>query len=139
MATGKRMLECHKEVLEVTQAGDILEIAFSGVHANGVGKEVGDYVITAVEAGKPAAVILNFLRFKYVFGNDIAGIVRAFYRKGAGTRLRPCGIVARGKTAESMRNLLEIGQLMEIFDVDFFETVPEALDQLRSKLRGQNA
>ena len=139
MVSKPKMLVCCKEVLEVTQAGEILEIAFSGVHTGGVGMEVGDYVTKTVEADLPAAVILNFLRFKYVFGDDIGGIVHAFFRKGEGTRLRPCGIVARGKTAKSMRNLLELAQLTEYFDVSFFEAVPEALDHLRSRLRGQNA
>jgi hypothetical protein len=133
------MLECSKEVLEVTEAGEILEIAFSGVHAHGVGKEVGDYVIKTVEADEPAAVVLNFIKFKYVFGDDIGGIVRAFYRKGETTRLRPCVIVARGKTAKSMRTLFEMAQLTKCFDVRFLEAVPEALDYLRSRLRGQSA
>ena len=139
MVFGPKMLECRKEVLEVTRAGKILEIAFSGVHKDGVGQEVGDYVIKTVETDQPAAVVLNFLRFKYIFGNDIGGIVRAFIREGEGTRLRPCGIVARGKTAKSMRNLLEMAQLTRCFDVSFFEAVPEALDHLRSRLRGQSA
>jgi len=132
-------LECRKGVLEVTPSGDILEIAFCGVHRNGVGDEVGDYVIKTVEEIRPAAVVLNFLRFKYLFGNDIGGIFRAFFEKGDPPKNRPCSIVAKGRTAKSLRSLLEMAQLAQAFDISFFEDVPEAVDHLRSRLEGRTA
>jgi hypothetical protein len=128
------ILDCRKAILEVTPNGDILEIAFSGVHGNGVGEELGDYVIETVEADRPAAVVLNFLGFEYVWGNDIGGIVRAFFRRGETPSLRPCGIVAKGRTARSLRSLLELGKLTKTFDITFFEDVDEAVRHLRSRL-----
>ena len=135
----RQKLECRNDVLEVTPNGAILEIAFSGVHGSGVGEEVGDYVIKTVEDLRPEAVVLNFLSFKYVGWNDIGGIIRAFFRKGEPPKVRPCCIVAEGKTARSLRSLLEMAQLTRAFDITFFEEVPEAVDHLRSRLEGQTA
>jgi hypothetical protein len=132
----KPRLECRKSVLEVTPGGDILEIAFSGVHGNSVGAELGDFVIETVKAEQPAAVVLNFLGFRYVGGDDIGGIVFAFFFFGEGgdATVRPCSIVAKGSTASSLLSLLKLGRLTQIADITFFEDVGEAVHHLRSRL-----
>lgn len=125
--------ECRNGVLEITPSGAILEIAFAGVHEGDAGQQIGNYVTGIVEDLEPAAVILNFIKFKYTFGNDIAGICSAFVRKNPPSA-RPCCIVAKGKTAKSLWSLLDSAQLTTTFDITFYENVAEAVYHLRSRL-----
>ena len=73
-------VRCRNSILEATPRGTILEVAFSGVHEHGVGLQVGKYVEETVHRTNPAAVVLNFLEFEYVFGNDIAGIPMGIFQ-----------------------------------------------------------
>lgn len=132
--TRRPRLECRKAVLEVTPEGDILEIAFSGVHGEGFGSELANYLSMTVETDRPAAIVLNFLKFDHVFGDDIGGIVPAFIRRGETPNVRPCSIVAKGRTARSLRSLLNLTLLTKTLDITFFEDVGEAVHHLRSRL-----
>jgi hypothetical protein len=113
-----------------------LEVAFRGVHEHGVGLQVGKYVEETVHQNNPAAVVLNFLKFDYVFGNDIAGILCAFFKRSADKKItiRPCVIVATGQTAKSLLSLIQSGNLLKVFDIQFAESIDAALEQLRSRL-----
>jgi hypothetical protein len=115
-----------------------LEVAFTGVHEHGVGPQVGKYVEETVHQTNPAAVVLNFLEFEYVFGNDIARIQWAFFSRSADKKhtLRPCAIVAKGQTAKSLLSLIQSGNLLRVFDIQFSESIAEAVEKLRSMLGG---
>jgi hypothetical protein len=128
-------------ILEATPQGTILEVAFSGVHEHGVGLQVGKYVEETVHQTNPAAVVLNFLEFEYVFGNDIAGIQWAFFNRSADKRItiRPCAIVAKGQTAKSLLSLIQSGNLLRMFDIQFAESIEAAVEQLRSRLAASTA
>jgi hypothetical protein len=131
-------LHCRHSILEATPQGTILEVAFSGVHEHGVGLQVGKYVEETVHQTNPTAVVLNFLEFEYVFGNDIAGIQWAFFNRSVDKRItiRPCAIVAKGQTAKSLLSLIQSGNLLRVFDIQFAESIDAAVEQLRSMLVG---
>lgn len=133
-----KQLHCRHSILKVTPQGSILEVAFSGVHEDGVGLQVGKYVEETVQQTDPAAVVLNFLEFEYVFGNDIAGIQCAFFNRSADKKftIRPCAIVAKGQTAKSLLSLIQSGNLLRVFDIQFAENIDAAVEQLRSMLGG---
>ena len=131
-----QQLDCRHGILEATPQGAVLEVAFRGVHKHGVGLQVGKYVAETVHQNNPAAVVLNFLEFDYVFGNDIAGILCAFFNRSADKKItiRPCAIVATGQTAKSLLSLIQSGNLLKVFDIQFAESIDAAVEQLRSRL-----
>jgi len=133
---GRDKFEPSTEVLEVTSRGPILRVAFAGTHRDGVGALVGDYVREAMRIYEPAAVVLDFLHFKYRFGNDIGGIVQAFVGEGVDGEgaIRPTAIVARGATAKSLLSLLRPTKVTELFGVTFSEDVGSAVEHLRARL-----
>jgi hypothetical protein len=137
--TGK--VESDTEVVRVTAQGPILRVAFSGVHRDGVGQLVGDYVAEALERHQPAAVVLDFLNFKYRFGNDIGGIAMAFVRRDSDGKagIRPTAIVATGRTAKSLMSLLQPTRLLDDFAVRFFLDVSSAVEHLRVRLESETA
>jgi len=113
-----------------------LRLIFTGVHEDGVGHLVSDYVVEALKLHDPAAVILDFLHFKYRFGNDIGGVVQAFVHRGADGKaaVRPAAIVATGRTAESFMSLLGPSRLLDLCGVRFFADVASAARDLRGRL-----
>jgi hypothetical protein len=129
-------LESNSELVLVTAQGPILRVAFSGVHRDGVGQLVGDYLAEALERHQPAAVVLDFLNFKYRFGNDIGGIVQAFVCDDADGKAvtRPSAIVATGRTAKSLMSLLQPMYVLDDFAVRFFLDVSSAVEHLRVRL-----
>ena len=132
---------CRHGILEATPQGTILEVAFSGVHEHSVGLQVGKYVEEIVHQTNPAAVVLNFLEFEYVFGDDIAGIQWAFFNRSADKRItiRPCAIVAKGQTAKSLLSLIQSANLFRVYDIQFAESIDAAVEQLRFRLAASNA
>jgi hypothetical protein len=117
------------EVLEITNRGPILMIAISGVHGDGVGDAVVNYVRDAAERHQPVALLLDFLRFKHRFGNDIGAILLAAFRTEGG--LRPVALVATGRTAKAFKSLF--WKLPEWYGIDFgfFDDLSSALEHLR--------
>ena len=91
-------------------------------------------VTDAVERHRPAAVLLNFLGFDYQAGNDIAGILRAFWTDGEKPALRPCCIVAVGRNRESLMSLFTDGKILEAFDVRFFSDHEDGVRCLKERL-----
>lgn len=138
---GAGKIEYITEVVRVTAEGTILRVTFSGVHEDGVGHLVGDYLCEALKRHQPAAVVLDFLPFKYRFGNDIGGIVQAFVRKGTDGKvaIRPSAIVATGRTAKSLMSLLQPAKVLDEFGVRFFPDVSSAVEHLRTKLESATA
>jgi len=124
------------EIVWVSVHGPILRIAFSGVHRDGNGHQVGEHVAKALKRHLPAAVVLDFLEFKYRFGNDIGGILRAWSGETSNGKpaIRPAAIVATGDTAKAFMSLLRFANVVDRFDVKCFSDVASAVTHLRAKL-----
>ena len=133
---GAGKLESGTEVVRVTAQGLILRVAFSGVHRDGVGHLVGDYLVETLKQHQPAAVVLDFSQFKYRSGNDIGGIVQAFFRKHSDGKvtIRPSAIVATGSTATALMSLLQPTKILDVCSVCFFPDVNSAVDHLQTRL-----
>jgi len=129
------------EVVWVSAHGPVLRFAFSGTHRDGVGHVVGEYVAEALKRHQPAAIVLDFLRFEYRFGNDIGRIVQAFADEGSegNTAILRAAIVATGRTARSPRSLLTSAKILEGFGVKFFPEVNTAPEYVRAKLESATA
>lgn len=129
------------EVVRVMAQGAILRVGFSGVHTDGIGRQVGDYLGEALKRHEPAAVLLDFSQVKYRFGNDIVGIVQVFVRLGPDGKAatRPSAIVATGRTAESLLSLLEPTGVLDRLGVRVFPDVSSAVEDLRMKLESATA
>lgn len=138
---GSGNLNSSCEVLGVTSQGSILRVRFSGIHKDGVGHAVGDYLLQVLRQHEPAAVVLDFLQFEYRFGNDIGGISQAFFRKGPDGKAvtRPCAIVATGCAAEALVSLLRPTKLLEVCGVRSCPDVRSAFDNVRARLESGTA
>ena len=134
-------LQSNTNVIQVTPQGPILHISFSGIYFDGVGQELGDYLVAALRQYQPAAVVLDFGHFRYRGGNDLGQIVQAFFTKGPDgkTIFRPCAIVASGRTGKALHSLLSFAKFFDTFDLKFFEDVSSAAEDLRMRLEARPA
>ena len=133
---GKRKLESSTEVLQVITQGPILQISFRGVHKDGFGNEIGDYLRRVLREQDPAGVVLDFRHFEYIFGNDMGTILFGATREGSsrGTGLRPCAIVATSRTAKSLMSLLKLAKGLDVFGLKFFADVDSAVRDVRERV-----
>ena len=130
-------LKSSAEVIQVTAQGPILRVSFSGICFDGVGKELGNYLVAALTQYQPAAVVLDFTHFRYKGGDDLGQIVQAFITKDPDGKavLRPCAIVAAGRTAKALLSLLSSARFLDTFDLRFFEDVSSAEEDLAGETR----
>ncbi len=130
-------IECSAEIILPTAQGPILRISLSGSYFDGIGCRLGDSLTQTLRKHQPAGVILDFLHFRYRAGNDFVWIAQVFIRGDPGTKpvVRPCAIVAVGRTAKSLMSLLVPAKFLDTFDVRFFEDVDVAAGYLRDRLQ----
>ena len=129
-------LESSTEIIQVAVHGPILRISFSGIYFEGVGRQLSNALLPAIRQHQPAAVILDFLQFRYRGGNDFGEIVEAFVRRRLNGKvaLRPCAILATGSTSKSLMSLFVSAKLLETFDLSLFEDLNSATEHLRKRL-----
>jgi hypothetical protein len=134
-------LESSTDIIQVTAQGSILRISFSGVYFDGVGQELGDYLVAALRQYQPAAMVLDFTHLRYRGGNDLGQVVEAFFTKAPDGKaiLRPCAIVASGRTSKALLSLLSSARFLDAFDLRFFEDVSSAAEDLRARLEARPA
>lgn len=118
--------------------GEILYVSCQGVHDWTHGPRIADYLATALAGSPVEVVVIDLLEYEYVFGNDLAALLVAFYDKNA-KKLRPSCIVAKGKTRTAIETLFRDGRLLDALDLTFASTVEEALVGLRLKLAKPSA
>lgn len=134
-------LESNTDTILITPRGPILRISFSGIYLDGVGEELGNYLVAALRQYQPAAVVLDCGHFRYRGGNDLGQIVQAFFNKGPDGKatLRPCAIVASGRTGKALHSLLSFAKFFDTFALKFFEDVGSAAEDLRVRLEARPA
>src|SRR3990172_12221057 len=109
-------LTCDSRVLEASSAGDIIEIAFHGVHEWTHGGKMQRFIQQTVMDvdPSPSAVVINLLDYDYEAGNDISGLFDAFMDRKR-HRLRPCCIVATGRTHGAMYPFFASARILDTF------------------------
>ncbi len=129
-------IQCIAETVQLTAQGPTLRIALSGNYLQGIGRRIGDSLSEALRMHQPAAVILDFLHFRYRGGNDLGEIAQVFIHRDHGAKavLRPSAIVAAGRTAASLMSLLVPAKFLDTFDLNFFEDIDAAARYLRDRL-----
>ncbi len=127
-------LICESRILEAFPAGDILEIAFRGIHEWTHGREMSRFIKQTIGDSSPAAVVINLLDYEYRFGDDVSGLFEAFIDRKRNV-LRPSCIAATGLTHESMYPFFARSRIFEAFQVQFVSSVEEALERLRERSR----
>ena len=126
---GRQDIEKQARVVATAGADRSLR-AFSGKHWNGCGNGLIDYVDESVRQLKPAGVVMNLSGFKYVFGDDIGGLL--FPLLDAQTsQFRPFCIVASGRTVSSLKSLFQLTMMPELTNAKYFDSVGEGLEYLR--------
>lgn len=126
-------------VLKQDQHGIILEVKFSGIHDHSWpnGKEIYAFLEAAVEKYKPDAVLLDYSKYKYSFGNELGATILIPIMDFKQNRLRPCAIIAEGSTKNSIQSLIYAGGMTQKeFNLAVLTDKAEALEQLKNELSG---
>ena len=130
-------LECDCKVHDAVPQEQILEIIFRGAHQSTHGREMPSYVKKMLAEHGAAGIVLNFLDYEYVFGNDVgASVITAAYDLDT-KKLRPACIIAMGVTYQSLYGLFKTAKLIAALEVEFLHTVDSGLQRLRSRLGKQ--
>jgi hypothetical protein len=132
----EKKITIRTEILEETERGAILEIAFKGIHDHNWphGRKIISFVTEEILRIKPSAVLFNFLEYRYDFGNEIADpIMAACFGREHHAPL-PFAIVAQGITSRSLKSLFRFSKLETVFKYGFFEAVVDGWAFLRNVL-----
>jgi hypothetical protein len=129
-------LTIRTRILEEKGKGAILEIAFKGLHDHTWphGKRMNRFVAEEVRKRKPAALMFNFVEYRYDFGNEIADPILAALRVRKRPAILPFAIIATGATSRSLKNLLGLSNWNIVFEYEFFEAVEAGFAFLRRAL-----
>jgi hypothetical protein len=125
------------QILEATDKGTIMEIAFEGVHEHHwpYGGKIRDYIKAEVLDKEPAAAIFDFSEYEYEFGNEIGDPFMAMLMAREPPVFIPFAIIAHGTTARSLTSLFRVSGLERIDKFGFFEDREAGLAFLRKVLR----
>jgi len=133
MTPRRKSIEKSSRVVAHTDASPLVEIEFRGKAWDGCCDELDDYVGVVVQDTRPAGVLLNLTDYKTKSWDDIAPVFGRLIDRQNRTFLPFC-LVARGKTAKSMKTMIMAMQFSEITEV--FEDDGEGLEYLKGKLMG---
>lgn len=119
----------------------IIEILFNGVHDHRwpYGDKIQDYLQEEITKHKPAAILMNFLNYRYDWGNELWGPIFVASVDLKNSKIRPCSIVAVGQTGESIKSLLVAGNAQNTLDIELFNENTRALEHVRGRLDDANA
>ena len=134
----EEVTELHSEsrVIESVARGDILVVTFHGVHEWAHGREMDRVFKDAVAGRRVAAILFNLLEYEYVGGNDVDCLVYGGGGPGGepGNRIRPVCIVASGRTRSSLHGFFRDSQILDVFRIDFADTVEDGLLRVRTRI-----
>ena len=131
----RTLTECSRETLLSTARGPLVEIRFRG---RGEGSEVSDFIAREIERLEPVGVVIDLLGYRYRGGDAIGGIAAAFFARTEGSEraiARPCAIVASRGTTRSLGRLLELSRLLDIADLRFTDSLPDAREFVIGRLQ----
>lgn len=135
---GKRPLQSEKTILENTARGVILELRFEGEDDTSRGHKMAAFITSAIKEHRPAAIVLNLLGCRTIFDNDVGCMAAAFRDRERQSNL-PCSIAVKGGAGRSLRTLLAMSKMTEVFDIVIVDNVDEALEQARRAVTGDTA
>lgn len=121
----EKELTIRVQILEETEKGAILEIAFKGIHDHNWphGRRINSFVKEEVRKINPAAIVFNFVEYRYDFGNEIADPILVAPLACEHPAALPFAIVAEGITSRSLKSLFAPSKLETVFKYEFFEAV----------------
>ena len=125
----KTSFQASHKVLASSLPGPIIEICFSGEDDVSRGSKICQYLEKILEEHSPVALLLNFVECRQFFDADMGSIISAFFDKDR-DRHRPCAVLAKGRTARSVRTLLDLTTLNVTFDVKLFKDRDSAVAHL---------
>ena len=124
-------LIAESRVSQVPPAGTVVEFIFRGTHDRTHGREMSQFVEEIVAKSRPSAIVFNLLDYLYEFGDDVSVLFTAAIDRNT-RRLRPVYIAATGMTYQSLQSLFQAGHITEAFEIQFVDSVEEAMRRLRA-------
>lgn len=123
-------------ILEETGHGQILEIEFNGIHTHHwpEGGSPGSFIDGEVNNSKPAAILFNFAKYHYEWGDEIGGLILSACIATRPDPVKHMAIIATGVTARSLRSLLSGMNLERVFKLGLFEDIESGRSFLRRAL-----
>jgi len=129
-------LLAESRIIETVARGGVLEVTFRGVHKSGTsGREMERLFQDAVAGKTVAAILFNLLEYDCVAGRDVYFLFTAPWSGTATeTRIRPVCIVASSRTRSSLFGFCSDAHFLEVFPIEFADTVEMGLLRLRTRL-----
>ena len=123
-------------LLDKNPQGMILEFKISGIHDHRAWPswEIKAYLEEEVDKHKPDAVLVNFLHYQYVAGNELVNTILPCAIDLKEKSFRPCAIIAKGFTKKSIQSLLNAGMIQDVFNIVVLEDKVDALKHLKKEL-----
>ena len=132
MVFGLGRLQKDARIVARTETGPLIEIAFKGRARDGSGNEMCGFVGEVFQDMRPAGVVMNLGEFKIGSWDDIGPVFTQLFDKQTG-EICPFCIIARGHTAESLKTLFKVMQVVDLENAEFFDDVGDALEFLAKK------
>jgi hypothetical protein len=128
----RKNLSIETRMLADAGRGNILEVAFSGVHDHHwpYGEAINGFIRMEVQASRPAAILFDFSGYHYEWGNEIGGPIMTALLVDDPPGSLPLAIVANGITFVRLKSLFQDGMLDQVLRVGFFESSDKGLDFL---------
>ncbi|MEJ2582924.1 MAG: hypothetical protein P8127_15025, partial [Acidobacteriota bacterium] len=110
------------------------EIEFKGNARDGCGNELSKFVGEVLRETKPAGILLNFSSFKITSWDDIGRVFTQLVSRES-NQFRPICIVARKRTAGSLKALFKVMQIQGSLAAEYFDQTQKALESLRETIQ----
>jgi hypothetical protein len=129
-------LEINAKLLEEVSQGVILEFEFRGIHDHmwPHGKEIVAYLKNEVNKHKPYAILLDFSKYQYTFGNELMDVILTPAINSEEESTRPCAVIAEGLTKNSIQSLIDESMIQKVFNIVIFTNNEEALEHIKKEL-----
>ena len=131
---GKMEIGKEARVVAALDEGPPVEISFKGKHWDGCGNDLHDFVDRTVKNLSPVGVVMNLSDFNYRVGNCIGAMLFPLIDRQTHKFLPFC-IVARGRTAKSLKSLFAFTQVPNLENAKYFDDAIVGLKFVKKKIR----
>jgi hypothetical protein len=129
-------IEIKAKLIDEALHGIILEFEFRGIHDHSppYWNEITEYVKQEADKYKPDALVLDYSRYQYEYGNELMATIFPPAWNSQDNSIRPVAIVACGSTAESIESLVVDSNIRWVFSIEMFSNKETAQGHLKDLL-----
>lgn len=137
----EKEISIEANLLDRYPEGIILEIKFIGIHEHFRyhGKNIYDYLEAIACKYRHDALLLNYLKYRYTFGNELLSTIIIPLFNFKQKSIHPCAIIADGITRDSIQSLLDESMIQKVCNIVVLTDKMKALEHIKRELSTDNA